>query len=168
MSLQYSMMSWYHQIIRYGYWWDLPFLSGTQHYNECNLYYGLIWKIYFSFLQAIVNWNWEDEILSPFGHSSKLIQISPKISHAGCTTWSIKDHFLLIPFKTKLYRYIMLIRTKRTGLAVRWFRISWLWSGIHFSSWSFLSTPVLMHGGLFCIAFCPSVCHSAKTQMTRK
>ncbi len=30
---------------------------------------------------------------------------------------------------------------------------------------SFLSTPVLMHGGLICIAFCPSVrCHWTKIQ----
>ncbi len=40
--------------------------------------------------------------------------------------------------------------------------MAWNWNQFHFfgsepESISFLSTPVLMHGGLICIAFCPSV-----------
>ncbi len=37
-----------------------------------------------------------------------------KLSDGGSTTWSIKDHSLLIPFKTKLHWYIVLIRIIRS------------------------------------------------------
>ena len=102
----YANNVWCHRLGRSAFnpWWTITHIAHISITENCSL----------------LMFGWEDISSSFFLYYRTSLFKFPYLTGGGSTTWSIKDHSLIIPFKTKLYWYIVLIRIETTGIALRW------------------------------------------------